>query len=227
MTLVKICGITRAEDARAVAEAGADAIGFVFWPRSPRHVTPHAARELAALVPPTVRRVGVFVDQPLAEIEAAVALAGLDIVQLHGAEPADVARRVLRPVWRAVHGDLSPEALTGYPAAAFLVDGAPIGTYGGAGIVPEEARILLAGAQGPLVLAGGLAPGTVGNAIARYRPFAVDVSSGVESAPGVKDPSLMRAFVAQVRRADGQRKRNATVPSRMASNVPLIDHFTA
>lgn len=227
MTAVKICGVTRVEDGLAVAAAGADMIGFVFWPGSPRHVTPTAAGAIAALLPPTVRRVGVFVDQPVAEIEAAVALAGLDIVQLHGSEPAQVARRIARPVWRAVHDGLPPAALAGYPAAAFLVDGAPVGTFGGAGVVPGEARILATGSQGPLVLAGGLTPTTAGAAVDRYRPYAVDVSSGVESAPGIKDHTLVRAFVASVRDADAQRKRSATEPRTRASSRPLIDHFTA
>lgn len=227
MTLVKICGITRVEDARAVAAAGADAIGFVFWPGSPRHVTPRAAGALSAAVPPLVRKVGVFVDQASAEIEEAVGLAGLDIVQLHGAEPADLARRLSRPVWRAVHDAMPPEALDGYPAAAFLVDGAPVGTYGGAGVAPDETRISMAGRLGPLVLAGGLTTETVGPAVARYRPHAVDVSSGVETAPGIKDHARVRAFVAQVRQAAAQRNRNATDPSNMARSEPLIDHLTA
>ena len=229
MTFVKICGFTRVEDARAVAAAGADAIGFVFWPGSPRHVTPRAARALAATIPSSVRRIGVFVDQPASEIEQAVRTVGLDIIQLHGAEPAAVARHLPRPVWRAVHGGVDPATLNGYPAAAFLVDGAPAGTYGGAGIAPGGDRIEAVGKLGSLVLAGGLNPTSVGSAIARYRPHAVDVSSGVETAPGIKDAALVRSFVAAVRQAGfrvgGQMNRSATVPSSTASKNPLIDHF--
>ncbi len=231
MTFVKICGITRIEDAQAVAAAGADALGFVFWPNSPRYVTPHAARAISAAIPSSVRRIGVFVDETPGEIEKAVRTVGLDIVQLHGAERADIARQLPRPVWRAVHGGSVPASLRGYPASAFVVDGAPAGTYGGAGIAPGEDRILATAALGPLVLAGGLDPPGVGAAIARYRPYAVDVSSGVETAPGIKDGTLVRAFVALVRQSDrrlvSQRKRSATVPRSSPSNRPLIDHFNA
>lgn len=227
MTLVKICGITRIEDAVAVAESGADAIGFVFWPGSRRHVSPRLARALGAVLPSDIRRVGVFVDQDLAEIQETIAIAALDIVQLHGTEPAALARQVDRPVWRAVLAGMDVEAFRGYPADAFLVDGASVGTFGGAGAKPQDAQIQAAQVLGPLVLAGGLTASTVGDAIGRYRPHAVDVSSGVEVRPGLKDPDAVRAFTAAVRSADSHRNRRATVPIKSANKPPLIDHLTA
>lgn len=199
---MKICGVTHADDARAAEAAGADAVGLNFAPISRRRVTPSAAADIADALGPFVRRVGVFVDAGEEEILDAVAAARLDAVQLHGAEPAELAAR-LRPrlqVVRAVRfePDSTPAAWAGDPSDALLLDGVSPGS--GTPFSWDAAR---AWRDHPrLILAGGLTPENVGAAIAALRPYAVDVASGVEGAPGRKDAARMRAFVAAVRRAE-------------------------
>jgi phosphoribosylanthranilate isomerase len=202
--LVKICGLTSPEDAAAVAEAGADAAGFVFWPGSPRAVAPAAAARIARALPPFVLRVGVFVDAPPDVLRRTADEVGLDLLQLHGGErPTDLAglpRRALKAV-RVGAGFVPEDALRfeGHAAGILLdtrSDRAPGGTgerfdWSLARAVRERVSFL--------VLAGGLAPGNVAAAIRAVRPDAVDVSSGVESAPGRKDAGRVREFVAAVR----------------------------
>ena len=213
---VKICGLSRAEDVRAAAQAGARYAGFVFFPRSPRNVSPEQAAALAIAAPEGLARVGLFVDPDDADLDRVLATVPLDIVQLHGAEtPARVAAiraRTGLPVMKAVGvaeaADLP--ALTDYGVVAdiLLIDAkAPkdAALPGGNGLSFDWR--LLAGRRmlRPWMLAGGLTPANVAEAIALTGAAAVDVSSGVESAPGVKDAGLIRGFVAAATQGDRAR----------------------
>lgn len=203
---VKICGITSAADARAAAEAGADAVGFVFWPRSPRHVTPDAARRMADVLPPSVLRVGVFVDADREELARAAEDTALDIVQLHGSEAPGDLRGLPCRAWKAVRvgEDFALEhALRYLPyVAGILLDAGTGDAPGGTGRPLDWTAIGDLRARVPfLVLAGGLDPANVAEAVRTVRPHAVDVSTGVESAPGRKDPAKVRAFVEAARSA--------------------------
>jgi len=203
--LVKVCGITSPEDACAAVEAGADAVGLVFWPGSPRVVSPGSARRISDVVPPSIVRVGVFVDARAEEIARTVEAAGLDLVQLHGHEPPELIQALPRRAWKAlrVGSGLTASDLAPWSAAAgVLLDTRVEGRPGGTGRVfdwalasPLRERI------GFLVLAGGLDAGNVARAVLALRPDGVDVSSGVESNPGRKDPAKLRAFVDAARRA--------------------------
>lgn len=204
MTRVKICGITGPEDAALAAEAGAAALGFNFVPGTPRCLSPEIAGAIIAGLPPFVTAVGVFLDQPLEEVLRTAALAGVGAVQLHGSEGPDYARRIPLKVIKAipVAGRASLAGLAGYPAHAFLLDSHRAGAPGGTGRTFDWELALEARRQGRIVLAGGLTPQNVAEAVRRVRPFAVDVASGVESRPGVKDPQKVRDFIAAVRGAD-------------------------
>lgn len=201
MTRVKICGIRTASAALAAAEAGADAVGFVFYPPSPRFVPPARAAELARRLPPFVLRVGVFVNAPVEVVEDVAEQVGLDVVQLHGDEPPEVCARLRRRVIKAVRVD-GPEAVARareYPVAAVLLDAHVPGLYGGTGRRFDWS--LVRGLDKPVILSGGLTPDNVGEAIRQARPYAVDASSGVET-EGEKDPEKIAAFVRAVRAAD-------------------------
>ncbi|WGR63612.1 phosphoribosylanthranilate isomerase (plasmid) [Paracoccus ferrooxidans] len=205
---VKICGLTEAAGLAAAVEAGARYVGFVFFPKSPRHVTPEAAAELAAQVPLGVAKVGLFVDPDDAALEAVLARVPLDLIQLHGAEtPARVAEVKARsglPVMKAV-GIADPQDLDqlwdyGLVADMLLIDAKPpkdAPLPGGNGLAFDWR--LLAGRQilKPWLLAGGLTPENVAEAIRLTRAPGIDVSSGVESAPGIKDPQRIRSFIAR------------------------------
>jgi phosphoribosylanthranilate isomerase len=194
-----VCGITRTEDAQLAAECGAAAVGFNFWPNSPRYCFPEHAKAISESLPPFVARVGVFVDSPADRIEEIVRKVGLSAVQLHGGETPQDCKRLSVPVIKAVHAtdDLSAAELAGYDVAAFLLD-APSAGHGGSGKVFDwniAARLNL---QRPVILAGGLTPSNVAQAIAAVHPYGVDVASGVEASPGVKDPEKVEAFFAAV-----------------------------
>ncbi|MCL4819711.1 MAG: indole-3-glycerol phosphate synthase TrpC [Vicinamibacteria bacterium] len=201
---VKVCGITCVEDGIAAVEAGAAAVGFVLWPQSPRAVTPEQARRIGAALPPFVTRVGVFVDTPPEAVDRIAAEAGLDVVQLHGDEPVasvhEHARRVIKALRVGPGFDPAVARRFDDAGAAILLDTGGRALPGGTG---ESFDWGMARALRPfvrqLVLAGGLHAGNVAAAIAETRPDAVDVSSGVEAAPGRKDPAKMKAFVAAVR----------------------------
>ena len=203
---VKVCGITTVEDGLAAARFGADAVGFVFWPQSPRWVDREKARQISRALPPLVVRVGVFVDASPDTIARTVEEVGLDVVQLHGRESPEDAARMPRRVIKAVRvGDgFAPEdALRYLPhAAGLLLDTKADGMPGGTGRAFDWslAREVRAKA-GFLGLAGGLTPENVHVALAAVRPDLVDVSSGVESSPGRKDPDKLRAFIEAVRAA--------------------------
>jgi tryptophan synthase beta subunit len=198
---VKICGITREEDARLAVDLGASAVGFVFWPASPRFISPERARAIADRLPPFVSTVGVFVDQPLGDVRAAARVARLSAVQLHGREtPENVADLGLRVI-KAVQADAESLAgLAAWPeAATVLVDATDARHRGGTGVRADWAIAARMAAVRPIILAGGLAPDNVAEAIRAVRPVGVDVSSGVEQSPGVKDPAAMRRFFESVR----------------------------
>jgi phosphoribosylanthranilate isomerase len=191
--LVKICGITRPEDAEAAVAAGASAIGFVFWPKSPRFIDPDRARTIAATLPPLVTPVGVFVDQPLDYVNGIASLVRLGAVQLHGEETPEFAAGVSVPVMKALspgHGD----AQAWPPRVRLLLDVHDPIARGGTGRTVDWTAAAEIAAQRKIVLAGGLTPDNVAEAIARVRPYGIDVSSGVERAPGIKDHGRLRAL---------------------------------
>ncbi len=196
---IKICGITRIEDAAAAVASGADAIGLIFYAGSRRAVTAEAARAIVASLPPLVPAVGVFVNEDLAVIRALKAEVGLAAVQLHGDEtPADAAR-LPAPVIKAFRA--LPADLAAWPVAGYMADGAAPGHYGGTGVAAEDPLLAVLAPTGRMILAGGLTPETVAERVRRWRPAAVDVASGVESAPGIKDVAKIQAFVAAARGA--------------------------
>jgi phosphoribosylanthranilate isomerase len=189
---VKVCGITRLEDARAAVDAGAQAIGFVFWAGSPRFIDPYRARHIAAALPAFVTPVGVFVDQPLDYVSGVASLVNLGAVQLHGAETPQFASALRRPVIKA----LTPGDDDGAWAKeiTILLDVHDPSKHGGTGRTIDWAAAAPVAARRRTLLAGGLTPENVGEAIARVRPFGIDVSSGVERAPGVKDHARLLAL---------------------------------
>ena len=202
---VKICGITSLEDARVAVDAGADAVGFVLWPGSPRYVSRETARDIAAALPPFVSRVGVFVDPTSDELRDAAEEIGLDVLQLHGNEDLDtlapLPRRVLKAV-RVGPGFDPEEALRheGRVAGVLLDAKAEGGLPGGTGRTFDWSLVRGVRLRGSyVVLAGGLTPENVAGAVKLVRPDAVDVSSGVESSPGRKDPRKIRAFISAAR----------------------------
>jgi phosphoribosylanthranilate isomerase len=201
---VKVCGVTSEEDALMAARAGADAVGLVFWPGSARRVDVACARRIAEALPPLVLRVGVFVDAPREEMTRIADEVGLDLLQLHGSEPperlAGLPRRALKAV-RVGSGFTAEEALR-YEgrAAGVLLDTRAEAAPGGTG-TPFDWSLARAVREGAsyLVLAGGLTEDNVALAIREVRPDAVDVSTGVESSPGRKDPEKVRRFLEVVR----------------------------
>lgn len=220
MTWVKICGITRVEDALAAAEAGADAIGFVFYLPSARAIAPSRAAEIAATLPRGIAKIGVFVNESAARMVEIHARIGLDCIQLHGDEPPEVALALPCPVIRAVRAAPRDRAeaasIARYPAAAVLVDGERAGFYGGTGTPASQDAIAAARRARRWILSGGLAPENVAAKVAALAPWGVDVSTGVEASPGIKDANRIAAFVAAVR-ASGARPRKAAGRSGASS----------
>lgn len=193
--IVKICGITRAEDARLAASLGATAIGFIFWPSSPRAISPLRARAIVDALPASVTTVGVFVNAGRDEIEAAADEANLQAVQLHGDETPDLARSLSRRVIKAIPltGDID-ERVNEWSGTMLLLDAHDAARRGGTGRVVDWDRAAAIARAHDIILAGGLGPGNVADAVARVRPAGIDVSSGVESSPGIKDPGKLRAL---------------------------------
>jgi phosphoribosylanthranilate isomerase len=216
-TRVKICGITRLADGLAAARAGADAVGFVFWAGSPRAVAAEQARAIAAALPPFVTVVALFVDPDPDLVCAVLAAVPVDLLQFHGHEPAELCRGFGRPYVKAVPVDgkapgaglLECEARYA-DACGLLFDAPPAGGQPGGTGRTFDWSALPAERSLPVVLSGGLTAANVGEAIRRVRPWAVDVSSGVEATGGdgrpirgVKDPARIAAFIEEVRNADG------------------------
>jgi phosphoribosylanthranilate isomerase len=203
MTRIKFCGLTREEDVEAAVSAGADAVGFVFYQASPRHVRPERAARLAALLPPFVSAVGLFVNAAPQEIEAVLRQVPLSLLQFHGDETPEDCRRWQRPFLKAARvrpGLDLPAFARRYEAAAGLVLDAFVDGYGGGGRVFDWS-LVPQGLACHVVLSGGLSAENVGEAIARLHPAAVDASSGIEQSKGIKDAAKMAAFVAAVRAA--------------------------
>lgn len=203
---VKICGVTRPADARIAVDAGASAIGVIFWPGSPRCVSVKRAMQVLAEIPTGVMKVGVFVDQPRSFVEEAVRTARLDAIQLHGREnPADynMGTLVLKSVPVSPLFDTT-KLKTIPPRVLPLLDAADRTRKGGTGRTVDWLVAAAAAAVRPIVLAGGLTPGNVREAIRAVQPFAVDVCSGVETAPGRKSTELIRAFLDAVKAEVGE-----------------------
>ncbi len=203
-TRVKICGITRGEDAQLVVDAGVDAIGLVFYQKSPRFVNNEIAAQISQLVPAFVSRVALFKDADVAMIDAVLQAVEIDLIQFHGSEKPDFCQQFALPYIKAigVKGSehdanfLRSSAENYRLAKALLLDGHAPGEAGGTGESFDWASI--ATIDKPVVLAGGLRPDNVAQAIAQLQPYAVDVSSGVESAPGIKDKDKVLAFMQNV-----------------------------
>lgn len=204
-TRIKICGITRPEHGRIAAELGADAIGLVFWKPSARAVTPARAREISAALPPFVARVALFVDPAEDEVRAVIDACRPDALQFHGAEDAAFCRRFGTPYIKAARvrpGLDLLEFMRPYDdASGWLLDGYREDLPGGTGETFNWS-LIPSGLARPVILSGGLTAENVGDGIRAVRPWAVDVSSGVEAARGVKDPERIAAFISGVRNAD-------------------------
>lgn len=202
MVRVKICGITNLEDALLAAALGADALGFIFYPPSPRSVEPEAAKNIIAQLPPLVTTVGVFVDEDAATVKKLAARVGLDWLQLHGRETPEYCRNLERRIIKAFR-IRDEDSLTGLGAyqgvvQALLLDTYKKGQVGGTGETFNWDLAKKAKPYGSIILAGGLTSGNVAQAIMAAQPQAVDVASGVEAAPGKKDPEKLRAFFKKV-----------------------------
>ena len=199
MVKVKICGITNPNDARSAAQLGADALGFNFVKGSPRHVTKERARAIIEALPPFVTSVAVFANEPVRNVIAICEFCGIRTVQLHGDEPqrylSELPRmRLIKAVRLESEDDL--RSLARYSCDAFLLDTYVPGELGGTGATFDWQWARRAGLHAPIIIAGGLNVGNVAEAVSIARPYAVDVASGVESAPGKKDRKLMAEFIA-------------------------------
>jgi phosphoribosylanthranilate isomerase len=207
MVRIKICGITSAADAQAAVDAGANLLGFNFYPKSPRHIEEDKAAEILAKLPKRVKAVGIFVNRVPAEVISLGSSLKLDAVQLHGDEPPETVAEIapVVPVIKAfrVEADFPLATLEPYsPAFAFLFDAAHTDQYGGTGCTTDWDVARRASSKHRIILAGGLKVENVAAAVRIVRPYGIDVASGVESRPGKKDQGLMREFIQQVRRAE-------------------------
>jgi phosphoribosylanthranilate isomerase len=185
------------EDALLAAELGASAIGFVFWPASPRFIDPDRAASIARALPALITTVGVFVDQPIEEVQRVAQRVALTAIQLHGAESLAYTERILQPVIKAVSVDdrFAAESLDRIPPEiTVLLDAHDPVRRGGTGRTIDWRSASEAAVRRPVFLSGGLNPANVADAITRVRPYGVDLSSGIESSPGVKDPGRLRAL---------------------------------
>jgi len=200
---VKICGITSAQDAEVAVRSGADAIGFIFYPKSPRFVEPETVAAIVGTLPPFVTPVGVFVNEPTDRLRDIVEGTGLRAVQLQGDELPEACVGLPVPVIRAlgIGPNFDVESLKKWPVGTFHLDTAKPGSYGGTGETFDWAIAGKAAAAHRIVLAGGLTPDNVTEAVHTVRPYAVDTSSGVEASPGIKDPAKVAAFIKAAKQA--------------------------
>jgi phosphoribosylanthranilate isomerase len=204
MTKIKICGITNYDDARAAIDFGADALGFVFFSESPRNISPEKAAVIIAKLPAFTTTVGVFVDEPVEKIQKIVGQTGLDVIQLHGGEPPEacrMSRRVIKGIRVKSLESLEPLARYQNIVSAFLLDTFEPHMPGGTGQVFNWDIAVEAKNFGRIILAGGLTPENISNAIKRVKPYAVDVSSGVELSKGKKDHQKLKLFIERVKGA--------------------------
>ena len=207
MTKIKICGIRSIQDALAAVDAGADLIGFNFYPKSPRYVEVGMCRNIMSVMRQRgrVTCIGVFVNASIAEISATMDTCGLALAQLHGDETPEFMQAFNGFAYKAFRG--IPETIDGFERQnppAFLVDASVKGLYGGSGVTADWSGAAELAKQYPLLLAGGLTPENVADAVRQVRPWGVDVASGVESAPGQKDAGKMVEFVKAVRDAESK-----------------------
>lgn len=206
MTIVKICGIKTLKDALAAIEAGADYLGFNFYPKSVRFIEKTACAEITSLLKQEhsqIKLVGVFVNSSVEEIKDILQTCQLDLAQLHGDETPETFAQLAPHAFRAFRG--IPESNAGYErnkAPAMLIDAAVKGVYGGSGVTADWAAAAELAKKYPLLLAGGLTPENVADAVRQVRPWGVDVASGVESAPGEKDAGKMVEFIQNVREVE-------------------------
>jgi phosphoribosylanthranilate isomerase len=204
MTKIKICGIKTINDAVAAMDAGADLIGFNFYPKSPRYVEVGMCRNIMSMVRQDGRAksIGVFVNASVGEILAIMETLGLNLAQLHGDETVEMLNQLDGKAFKAFRG--IPESVDGFARSespAFLVDASVKGVYGGSGVTADWNSAAELAKKYPLLMAGGLTPENVAEAVRRVKPWGVDVASGVESAPGEKDVGKMKAFVRAVHSA--------------------------
>jgi phosphoribosylanthranilate isomerase len=202
MTEIKICGITNLEDALCAAACGAGAIGFIFHPASPRFIAAERAKEIIAALPAGIATVGIFVNRKAEEVARTVEACGLDMIQLHGDESPEYCRRfpperVIKAVFPRTPEDLL--ALDAYDVRAFLADFREAGRYGGTGKRADWTLAARLGKTHPLILAGGLCIENIGEALAAVAPHAVDINSGCERAPGIKDHERLQRIVGMIR----------------------------
>ena len=208
MTIVKICGIKTLKDALAAIEAGADYLGFNFYPKSVRFIEKSGCAEITSVLKrehPQIKLVGVFVNSSVEEIKDILQTCQLDLAQLHGDETPETFAQLAPHAFRAFRG--IPESNAGYErdeAPTMLIDAAVKGVYGGSGVTADWAAAAELAKKYPLLLAGGLTPENVADAVRQVQPWGVDVASGVESAPGEKDAEKMLAFVKAVREIENQ-----------------------
>jgi phosphoribosylanthranilate isomerase len=223
MTRIKFCGMTRREDVIMACDCGAGAVGFNFWPKSARAITPEEARALVRLMPPFLAMIGVFVDQPAAEIREIVRFVGLTAVQLHGREtPVDAAGldgdagHVIKAIGEPGE-DIVSTASAWPEQVVLMVDAIDPAQRGGTGARADWAAAARLARLRRVILAGGLRPDNVGEAVRQVRPYAVDVASGVELRPGIKDHARMRAFAEAVRAVEIQTPSASASGSASAS----------
>lgn len=211
-TRIKICGLTRLEDVIAARDAGVDALGFVFAPRSPRRLESDLANSLACAVPAFISRVGLFQDQDAEHVARILDSVPLNLLQFHGSEPPDYCSQFGLPYIKAVSmrqpGALKDAEEAFADAAGLLLDSHEPGGVGGTGEAFDWSRIEASAV--PVIIAGGLKPDNVGHVVRSFRPWGVDVSSGVESGPGVKDAALIRSFVQEVESGDRSNSQEAS-----------------
>jgi len=216
MLHIKICGITRPDDALLAAACGATAIGFVFWPGSRRYIDPYRARDIVRHLPAFVTPVGVFVDQPPSHVEGVAGLVRLGAVQLHGSELPHCYAASRSRVIKALTDAAAIARVSEIPRhVTVLLDSHDPVTIGGTGRTVDWRAAAVIARQRPTILSGGLRPDNVAAAIMTVRPYGVDVSSGVETSPGIKDAELVRAFVAaaaEAARASAASPRDIVVP---------------
>jgi phosphoribosylanthranilate isomerase len=219
---IKVCGITRLPDALCALQGGATALGFIFWPASPRCVSAEQARTIVAGLPGGVTTVGVFVNESVEIVRQTLAFAGVDAVQLHGDEPASYGTSLGWPLFKAISQAGAERALAEWPVqTTFLIDTHDPVRRGGTGVTTDWSRAAALARRHRLVLAGGLTPANVADAIAQVQPFGVDVSSGVETSPGIKDPAKMTQFLVNARAAFASRARRHGLEANSVGSVRL------
>jgi len=206
MTIIKICGIKTLTDALAAINVGADYLGFNFYPKSVRYIDQETCIQIASVLKkenPNIKLVGVFVNSSVEEIKNILQTCSLDLAQLHGDESPETFSKLTPRAFKAFRGEIDKRMVLDH-APAFLLDAAVKGQYGGSGAIADWSSAAELAKRYPLLLAGGLTPENVADAVWRVKPWGVDVASGVESNPGQKDAAKLSAFVQAVRRVENQ-----------------------